>query len=168
MPQYPNARVNFGDIMQAIEDKLIADEVVASAAEVTWGKPSNVPQLSGSSDVVLIARHGQHSPYDGGAGQLPMIRRVDICYRSESVADPGGGFKTWIKSTFVIADEIIDSVGNDLFFPEDTDGNLLTIESIKLVGDVEPDHVRNASAYGDYVCTLECKYFPKVDPTKGP
>jgi hypothetical protein len=167
MPQTANARINFGDIMQAIEDRLVLDGVVNNAAQISWGTPGNVPQLSGPFDVLLIARSAQHTPYDGGASDLRLRRLLDVWYRSQAILDPGGGYKSWIKETFAAGDKIIDSVGDDEFWPEDTDGNLLTIESIKLVGDVAPDYPTGDAVFGDYVGTLECKYFPKVNPAKG-
>lgn len=168
MAQTPNARIDFGAIMQAVEDKLVADSVVEDRSQITWGKPDNVPQLSGPYDIVLVPRNGTHSIYDGGAAQLPMQRHIDIWYRSEAMSDQGGGLKEWIKAAFIKADQVIDSVGNDNFWPEDADGNLLTVESIKLVGDAEPSRPGNHTAFGSYVCTLDIKYFPAIDPTKGP
>lgn len=164
----PNARINFGDIMQAVEDKLVLDVVVDDRTQITWGTPDNVPQFSGPFDVLLIARNARHEPYDGGAGQLMLRRYLDIWTRSEALGDAGGGMKEWIKSAFAKADQIIDSVGNDNFWPQDIAGNLLTIESVKLTGDVPPARPNNGSAFGDYVCTLDVCYFPKIDPTKGP
>lgn len=163
-----NARVNFGVIMQAVEDQLVDDGVVDNADQVTWGTPGNIPQFSGSFDILLIARKAQHVPYDGGAGQLMLTRYLDLWLRRQSIADPGGGFKQWIMDTFAKEDEIIDSVGNDNFWPESDLGDFLTVESIKLVGDVPPEHSKNEIAFGDCVCTLEVKYFPDIDPTKGP
>lgn len=167
-PQTPNARVSFGDILQAIETQLVSDNVVNSDAQICWGTPRNVPQFSGPFDILLVPRNGTHEGRDAGSGQLQMLRLVDIFYRSEAIADPGGGYKSWIIEVFEAGDAIIDSVGDDNYWPEDANGNLLTIESIKLIGDVAPDYIQAGSVFGDYVGTLSCLYFPAIDPTKGP
>ena len=160
MGQTANARVSFGDIMQAVADQLLADEIVNDPAQVVWGNPKNIPQFSGPFDVLLVARNGRHEGRDGGGGQLQMLRMIDVWYRSEAVQDPGGGYKAWLTETFEAGDTIIDSIADDDFWPEDDDGNLLTIESIKLVGDVEPAEPKPGAVYGDYVCTIACLYFP--------
>lgn len=168
MEIYPNLRIPFGRVLEAIEKKLVLDGVVGDQGQISWGTPRNIPQFSGPFDILLVARNGQHQPYDGGPAQFPIRRYVDIFYRSQAVADPGGGYKEWITSVFVAGDEIINSVGNDSFWPEDLQGNLLTVESIKMVGDVPPDYITPGSVYGDYICTIECKYFPAIDPTRMP
>lgn len=167
MPQYPNARVSFGAILLAIENQLVADAVVADRAQITWGLPDNIPQLSGPTDVLLVPRNGQHEARDGGPAQFQVLRYVDVWYRSEAIPDPGGGFKTWITEVFAAADRVINSVGLDGFWPEDADRNLLTVQAIQLVGDVPPDYVKPGSVYGTYVATLSVLYMPAIDPTRG-
>lgn len=167
MPQYRNARIPFGDVLQAIETQLVADGVVVNAAQVAYGTPQNIPQFSGPFDVLLVARNGMHDGKDGGGAQLEMLRMVDVWYRSEAVADPGGGFKAWVRETFVKGDAIIASVGTDEFWPQDNLGNLLTVESIKLIGDSEPAYPTAGSVFGTYVATLSCLYMPSVDPARG-
>jgi len=166
--QYPNARVSFGAIMLAFEDQLVADQVVVDRAQITWGTPDNVPAFNGTFDILLIARNATHAPYDGGACDLRLVRYLDIWVRSAAIADAGGGIRQWIIDTFDLGDKIINSVGNDNFWPQDEDENLLTIESVKLVGDVPPARPKNDSTWGDYVGTVSVVYFPKIDPTKGP
>jgi hypothetical protein len=163
---YANARVNFGDILQAIEDRLVVETVVADRTQITWGLPEQIPQFSGPEDVLLVARNGQHEARDGGAAQLQMLRYVDIWYRSQALPDSGGGWKEFIKAAFVTADKIINAVAQDGFWPEDDLGNLLTVEPIKLVGDVPPDYVKPGSTFATYVCTLSCLYMPNIDPNK--
>lgn len=168
MPGLPNARINFSEIMQAVQDKILADGIIADASQCTWATPDNVPQLSGPFDVLLIARNGNHTPYDGGAGQLMMQRHLDIWYRAQAITDSGGGLKEFVKATFAAGDSIIASVGHDNWWPTNTDGELLTIESVKLAGDVPPARPNNAGAFGDFVATLWVLYFPKINPQTMP
>lgn len=168
MEIYPNLRIPFGDILEAIEKKLVLDNVVGDPGQIAWGTPRNVPQFSGPFDILLIARNGHHDPYDGGPAQFPIRRYVDIFYRSQAVADSGGGYKEWIKSVFVAGDEIINSVANDNWWPTDIMENLLTVQSVKFIGDAPPDYITPGSVFGDYVCSIECIYFPAIDPTKMP
>lgn len=168
MPQTPNARVSFGDILQACQDKLLADGVVTDAAQVTWGTPTSIPHFTAPFDILLVARNGTHHGYDGAAADLRMRRMIDVYYRSEAIRDPGGGWKSWLIETFAKGDSAINSIGNNNFWPADVLGNLLTIESIKLVGDAAPEYPAEASVFGDYVCTLEANYYPAVDPARGP
>lgn len=163
----PQARIPFGDVMQAIENQLIDDLVVDNPAQITWGIPSSVPQLSGPYDILLVARHGLHDTRDGGGAQLEILRMVDIFYRSQQIADAGAGFKSGIKEMFVKGDQIIASVGTDEFWPEDALDNLLTVESIKLVGDAEPDYPSKGGVFGSYVATISCLYMPNVNPARG-
>jgi len=168
MPQTPNARISFGDILTAIENQMILDGVVSDPSQITWGNPEHIPQLSGPFDILLVGRNGQHTPYDGGGFDLRMKRMVDVWLRAEvAVPDPGGGFKTWITQMFDQGDGVIGSVGTDDFWPEDVDGNLLTIASIKLVGDAAPDYAALNAVYGTFVATLEVIYYPKVNPGRG-
>lgn len=168
MPTYPNARINFGDILTAIGAKLLADGIVADAAQITWGTPNHVPQFSGPFDILLTPRPANHATRDGGPADFRLWRLVDVWYRSQVVQDPGGGYRVWMTSVFAAADTIINSIGCDGFWPEDSMNNLLTIESIKMVNDAPPDYpTAPGSTYGDYVCTLEVIYYPLVDPTQG-
>jgi hypothetical protein len=164
VPQTPNARVNFGDILDAISAKLVADGI-GTDSQICWGLPDQVPEFCSPFDILLVARNGTHDKRDGGAAELRMNRMVDIYYRSQGTPDPGGGWRAYVAAVFIAGDTVINSVGNDEFSPEDADGNLLTLETIKLVGDSAPDYPRPASVYGSYVCTLEIAYFPLVDPS---
>lgn len=167
MPQYANARVSFGDVLDAIAVQLVADGVAQSTDNVSYGTPSNHPVLVGASDVMLIARGGKHEPRDGGPAQFQVRRLVDVWVRSQNVLDPGVDLKSWIRAMFVTGDQILDSVGDDGFQPEDDDGNLLTVEAIQMVEDSPPDYKISGSVYGELACTLSAIYLPAIDPTKG-
>src|SRR4029077_19433997 len=106
------------------------------------------------------------TPFDGGSSQQPLERLLDIWYRSQSSPDAGGGYKSWITSVFAAGDTILDSVGSDEFWPVDGSGNLLTIESVKLVGDAAPQYPVKGDFWGSYVATLKLNYFPLVNPQK--
>jgi len=175
MPQYPNARINFCDILEAIEIKLVMDSVV-DVDKIAWGMPDSVPPFVSPFEILLIVRNGEHTRYDAGAGQLPMERKVEILYRSQAPEDYRSqdaktrrtALKTWMRAKFTKGDQIINSVGSDSFWPQDSDGNLLTLQAIKLDRDAAPNHPNNSTLYGDFVCTLVCVYFPEIDPTQGP
>lgn len=167
MPQLPNSRVNFGDILDAISAQLLTDGVAENASQITWGMPDQIPQFAAPFDVLLVARNGQHEVMDAGPGQFQILRYVDIYYRSQAIADPGGGWRAYIRAAFVTADKIFNSVSQDGFWPEDANNNLLTVEPIKFVGDVPPDYPAPAAIYGSYVATVSCLYMPKIDPNRG-
>lgn len=162
------SRVSFGAIAQACEDKLVSDFVVDDRAQITWGTPDDIEQLSGPWDIVFVLRNGEHSPQDGGCAHFRMVRYMDVFYRSESISDPGGGKKAWLTETFQAADAIIDSIGNDQFWPEDGAQNALTVLPISLASDQAPQYPAPNGAFGKYVCTLKVDYLPDVDPTKKP
>jgi len=166
---YPNERVSFGDILDAITAKLVQAGIAPSAAEVVWGTPRNHPQMPESydADVMLIARSGVNDPHDGGPAQFQVRRKVDVWIRSRVIVDPGIAFKTWIRTMFTTGDMVLDAIGCDGWHPEDANGNLLTVQPIMLAEDAPPDYQVKGSVFGEYVCTLDVLYMPNIDPTKG-
>jgi len=166
MAQYPNARIKFSDIMTAISNQLVDDAVVPDNNFVSWGTPDNTQPFIGNFDVLMVARAGVPRKRDGGPADFQIERLVDLWYRSEPNSDSQSSFQTWLKTTFAAIDNILNSVGSGGFWPEDADGNLLTIEAIDLETDSPPNYSRG-SVFGDYACTLRCIYYPLVNPSRG-
>lgn len=163
------ARVNFGDILQAIEDKLVADLVVADRSQVVWAIDDDEPQFSGVRDILLRARGARKTGHDGGAWDFRMVRLVDVYARAQAIDDPGGGAKEFVKAQFVLHDLVLSSLCADPdghpedFWPTDANGNLLTTQAIVLAKDLGPERRQTKdSAWGDTVCTLEVHYLPKL------
>jgi hypothetical protein len=157
-------RVNFGDIMQAIEDKLVADGVVTSADQVSWAVNDVLPQLACEKDILLRARTASRMQEDGGVLDLRYSRILDVCIRSQAVMDPGASNKTWIKAHFVWAEQILGSIGGSEFIPQDNLGNSLTTQSIMPVNDLAPQRPAGMAMFGDSVCSLEITYLPLIAP----
>lgn len=164
------ARVNFSVIMQAVEDKLIADAVVSDVSLITWSVNDNVPQLSGPYDILIRARNASPIsgfPTDGGAWDFRLSRHLDIYVRSQSVKDAGGGNKSWVVSHFALSDLILNSMlaetGYGTFWPE-KNGEFLTTMPIKVFTDAPPERKSDGSVWGDSVCTLEVHYMPNITP----
>lgn len=164
---FPNSRVSFGDVLDAIAAKLVADQVVPSLDKITWATPKNHPVLEGASDLMLVTRGGKHEGKDGGPAQFQVLRYVDVWLRSQVITDPGVALKEWIRGMFVTGDKVLDSIGCDGFHPEDGARNLLTVEPIMLVEDQPPDYTISGAVYGECVAVLSCLYMPHIDPAKG-
>lgn len=168
------ARVNFGEIMAAIEAKLIADGAVADASQVTWAvSEKNIPQLTGPFDVLLRARPATIIPQDGGAWDFRLQRYVDITIRSLSIKDSGGNNRKWIADQFILEDKILDSMLNEgpnyaTFWPSKTMPSgareFLTTMPVRVVNSAPPERLNDATAWGDSVCTLEIHYMPLLTP----
>ena len=167
VPQLPDARINFSTIMAAIAAQLLADGVVADPSLIMWGTPDAIPQFSGPADILLVMRNATHTPYDAGPGQFELHRYVDVYYRSQAIAQAGGSYQAWITSLCAAGDQILNSVGSDGFWPEDENGNILTNETIKAVGDAAPTYPRGNAVFGGYVATLSITYMPNVNPNRG-
>lgn len=171
-----NARVTFDVILQAIENQLVADGVI-NADQVVWARPDAGQIFFDQFIVWLVPGHGQHEGRDGGSQQLMMRRTVEILHRvtqgpelsSHTATEWQTIVKTYFTAEFTMADSIINSVGDDGFWPEvnDGSGSLLTIEPIKLVQDKPPSRAALKNLLAEYVCTLSCLYFPYADPSRG-
>lgn len=164
------SRVNFSVIMQAVEDKLLADSVVGDASAITWAVNDNVPQLNSAYDVLLRARNAvpvDGHTLDGGGWDFRLSRYLDIYIRSQSVKDSGGSNKSWVIAHFALSDAVLNSmVGNNpgaIFWPE-KNGEFLTTMPIKVIADASPERKNDSSVWGDSVCTLEVHYMPDVTP----
>jgi len=162
-------RCDFSDIMQAIEDKFLADAVVADASLITWAVNDNVPQLSGPFDVLMRARKGMPTPTDGGAWDFRELQYVDITIRSQSIKDSGGSNKGWVKTQNALSSGIINSLLTESpnyghFWPSNSSGDLLTVSPLKVHFDLPPERKTDQEPWGDSVCTLEIHYMPLVTP----
>lgn len=159
-------RVNFGDILKAIENKLIADNVVQSEGQIIWSvNDDQIPQLTMQWDILLRAANGFGDTKDGGDYDLRCSRLVDVRIRSMSIADMLASNKAWITEQFIRHDQIINSIGNGRFEPLDANGKKITLQSIKLRSDLSPERKGTQDTWGDSVCILEIRYLPKVTPT---
>lgn len=162
-------RTNFGVIMQAIEDKILADEVVADADLITWAVTDSIPQLSGPMDILMRAGRAMLTSYDGGAWDFRVTRFLDLTIRSQSVKDTGGTSKSWVKEAFILGDALLKSMLTEgplygHFWPSDGTGHL-TSEPIRVHVDLPPERRTDQQLWGDYVCTLEVHYMPELSPT---
>jgi len=157
-------RVNFGDILQAIEDKIISDGI-ATESQIVWSvNDEQIPQLNGQWDILIRAANGFGDTKDGGDFDFRCSRIVDIRLRSLAIQDMGASNKQWIKDQFVRHDQILNSVGNGRFEPI-SDGKKLTLQSIKLRSDLAPERKGTSDVWGDSVCLIEVRYLPLVVPT---
>lgn len=161
-------RCSFSDILQAIEDKLVADEVVTDRTQITWAV-NNIepPQLNTQFDVILRAHKAFRSSQDGGSFDVRFVRYVDIRMRTICIMDPGGGNKTWIAEQFGIEDRILNSIGNSQFFPKNGNNQNLTNIPLMPMADIAPEKSGgHPSSWGVTVCTLEAHYLPLLTPVR--
>ena len=161
-----SVRCNFGDILQAIEDKLVEDEAVTDRSQITWAV-NNIepPQLNTQFDVILRAHRGFRSSEDGGSYDVRFVRFIDVRLRTLCIMDPGGGSKDWLKRQFLIEDRILNCIGNSEFFPKNAQGYNLTNIPIVPISDLAPEKSGgHPSSWGVSVCTLEAHYLPLLTP----
>jgi hypothetical protein len=157
-------RVNFGEILQAIEDKLVSDGIV-TPDQVVWSvNDEQVPHFSGEWDILLRAVHGFGDTKDGGDFDFRVTRIVEIRLRSLAITDSAATNKQWVTDQFIKHDKILNAVGNGRFEPV-VRGKKLTLQSIKLRSDLAPERKGTRDTWGDSVCALEARYLPKVTPT---
>lgn len=157
-------RLNFGEVLQAIEDKLVDDGVAIERNQVTWTVNDTLPHLTMQSDILLRVRSGALIDMDGGPWDYRWSRLVDVFYRTQSIPDPAGNNKSWVNETFVAIDKILDSVAKSAFTPKDNLGKDLTTAPIKAIGDIAPTRTGSMTSWGEWVCTLEVHYLPLIHP----
>ena len=158
-------RCNFGQILQAVEDKLVSDAVVVDPTQIVWAVNNNVPQFISDFDIILRAMSGYRLLTDGGAWDFRWSRQIKVYIRSQSIRDMGAGNKEWVTAQFVLADKIINSVAKDSFTPKDGLGRNLTTKSLEAIMDDGPERANDDGTWGMSVCTIEAHYLPKIDPT---
>lgn len=161
------ARVNFGDIMKAIEDKLVADDVINSDL-ILWAVNDEAPQISADRDVVLRAGRAVPIPADGGAWDFRYVRNVDVYVRSHAIRDTGGSHKSWVKDHFALMDTVLNSMITESpdyghFWPSNGTDHLTTMP-ITVHSDLPPQRPSEQAGWGDSVCTLEIHYMPLLKP----
>jgi hypothetical protein len=162
-------RTDFGAILQALEDKLVFDGVVADRTQVVWGVNKEIPQLISTFDIVLQATTGIGAGeggggMDGGSYDFRIYKLIDVRVRSQSISDPLASWKTWVTQQFQLENRILNSIGNNQFTPQDDNGNNLTVCPIKVRSDLSPAHEDLTGTYGSFICILDVRFLPNITP----
>ncbi len=156
-------RCNFGDVLQAIRDKLVTDAVVKDRGQVIWTANDDVANLISTWDILLKAATGINEDLDGGSYDFRMVRLIDVRVRTQSIKGPGQTNEDWVTKQFILHDQVLASIGHGQFTPQKS-GKDLTVCAIKTRSDLAPNRSQDASTWGDSVCILEARYLPLVTP----
>lgn len=158
-------RTNLSEILQAVEDLLVAEEVVPDASHVRWlARDDDPDHLAGELDLLL--RYGARVPLSlkeqgGGRFGATLEGRVEVYVRNAYSVDQAGTDKEWIKKNDALIDTLLDLLWQ--FHPEDAEQNVLTVEAFRLTQVQPPRRHRDKKQWGKCACALAFEFLPKID-----
>lgn len=162
---------NPGEILQAIEDKLIAMEIVPTADAIYWVKDGDeFPEKpTGKRDILLCVTQqapDQGSQRGGGRMGFRFTLLIDVRLRTSVQLDRVNTAKDALKAHWIEENTILNALLR--FFPTDTGddtGNALTIEGLNLDWDTPPHPDRMTPKWGVSIGRYRCHYLPALTTT---
>lgn len=163
--------INPGDILQAMENRLIAAGVVATADPIYWIKDGDEPiaKPSGKRDILFCVSRkvvNDLSQIGGGRMGFRFELFVEVRLRTIQVLDRVNTSKDMLVEHWGIEDTIIDALLR--FFPTDTGdntGNAMTIQGLMLDSTIPPHPDRTTPKWGESIGTWRVHYLPKLAAT---
>ncbi len=154
-------------IALAVEQALLAAGDIGDLSNVYWVTEGEEPPpgRTGQRDVLLYQMdddfEGSESSTVVGSGRGAAIRSgMRVAVRTSLASDSGGTRKDW----FIAHEPFITGLTDTLmvFFPEDVDGNALTIEGFIPTRTNSPDKLRDVETWGYSVASYKFHYIPDV------
>ncbi len=154
-------------IALAVEQELLANGDIGDLSNVYWVSDGEEPPpgRTGQRDVLLYQMDdsfdGSESSTVVGSGRgAAILSGMRIAVRTSLAADRGGTRKDW----FIDHEPFVTSLINTLmvFFPEDVNGNALTIEGFVPTRNTTPDKQRDVLTWGYTVASFKFHYTPSV------
>lgn len=160
--------VNPGDILQAMENKLIADGVVPSADPIYWLMEDQEVEgnATGKHDILLRAVNRRiDDPAQTGGGRIGMRYEllVEVRLRTIVMLDRVGTDKVQLIDHWNQEDGIISAF--EMFAPTDTGdntGNALTVGAMLWDRGDLPRRVIELKGWGASIGVWRCVYLPKL------
>lgn len=160
--------VNFGDILAAMRDQLVADEVVTDASQVKFIARAyqELPKVQGDFDILLRPRGmspDQANVQGGGRDSTFLTRYVDVTIRLrenlDAIDSDEAFFTRETAGFFAVEDLVLDSL--HMLHPEDANtGDVLTHEPIRLATETDPSRSPADYGWGEASMIFEVKYKP--------
>lgn len=160
---------NPGDILQAMENKLVADAVVPTADPIYW--LMNAQEIEGNPtgkhDILFrCVRRPVKNPAQIGGGRIGLQFElfIEVRLRTIMLLDRIGTDKDQLIDHWNQEDAIISSFHR--FFPSDTGnaatGNLLTIEGLLWYDGEVPAQDMELKGWGGSFGIWKCTYLPRL------
>ncbi len=154
-------------IALAVEQALLGSVNAGDISNIYWVEENSEPPpgRTGQRDVILYQMddsfEGSESSTVVGSGRgCAILSGMRVAVRTSLASDRGGSRKDWFidHEPFITAlqDTLID------FFPEDADGNALTIEGFVPTRSVTPAKARDVVTWGQTVCSFKFNYVPTL------
>ncbi len=163
---YQPIRARFSSILLALKARIIARAVVP-AAQLEIIADDQPPPTKGEKLVYLRPRrHSAGQPQVESAGRLDtrLTRTVDVFVRTRATIDKISSSEQWLtdqaRGILDLEEDIVNALQD--FAPVDSDGNLLTVQPIRITTGAQPDSGAKKQGWGQSSSSWDVIYHPPI------
>ncbi len=165
----PVLRPSVGDILKAMESKLLVNGVIKDATQFIVTMRGDPPHLVAKFDVVVkVSRYFSIKPRSEGGSRWDTVitRTIFVQARTLFAGSGAGNDKDWAYAHYPREDALLDALHE--FHPEDEDGNVLLVVPMTLssgeAAEREMPSASGGAAWADSVFGLDVTYYPNITP----
>ncbi len=162
---------NLTVIAQAMEQRLLTwtsalftTPLAGDISNIYWIEQGDepLPNTTGQRDI-LIAQHlddTMNTSIIGASIFTEIDSAIDVYLRTTYESDRVSTRRDFLIAHRLIVDQMMDALMG--FFPEDANGNALTIYGLRFRQNATPTRMRDSLTWGETVGTYDLRYLPNV------